>query len=144
VDWQQGGAVNHLLGWLFDLAGNSPDFADPCNLEGCQDGETLGEYRLRVYPGRTSKVFLYDASFVKLREVALSWQLPESLLQSRVLSGIDGARLTFSGRNLLRITDYPGMDPEVHNFGSNSIRTNIDVGPYPPSRSFWLSLDVRF
>jgi hypothetical protein len=49
-----------------------------------------------------------------------------------------------SGRNLLRITDYKGMDPEVHNFGNTAIRTNIDVGPYPPSRSFWLSVDVRF
>jgi TonB-dependent starch-binding outer membrane protein SusC len=144
VDWQQGGAVNNLLGWLFDLARNSPDFADPCNLEGCNGTETLGEYRLRVYPARTSKVFLEDASFVKLREVALSWQVPTSMLQSGLLDGVDAARLTFSGRNLLRITDYKGMDPEVHNFGTTAIRTNIDVGPYPPSRSFWLSVDVRF
>lgn len=144
VDWQQGGNVNNLLGWLFDLARNSPDFADPCNLEGCRENETLGEYRLRVYPARTSKVFLEDASFVKLREVALSWNVPQNLLQNRLLGGVEAARITFSGRNLLRITDYKGMDPEVHNFGTTAIRTNIDVGPYPPSRSFWLSVDVRF
>ena len=144
LDWQQGGVVNNLLGWLFDLSSNSADFTDPCNLEGCQEGETLGEYRLRVYPARTSTVFLEDASFVKLREVALSWQVPQSLLQNTFLTGLDAARVTLSGRNLLRITDYKGMDPEVHNFGNTAIRTNIDVGPYPPSRSFWLSVDVRF
>jgi hypothetical protein len=69
--------------------------------------------------------------------------VPSALLQNRFL-GVDGARVTLSGRNLIRITDYRGMDPEVHNFGSTAIRTNIDVGPYPPSRSFWLSVDVRF
>jgi len=143
VDWQQGGTVNNLLGWLFDLSANNPDYADACNLEGCLAGETLGEYRLRVYPARTSKIWLEDASFVKLREVALSWQVPSALLQNRFL-GVDGARVTLSGRNLIRITDYRGMDPEVHNFGSTAIRTNIDVGPYPPSRSYWLSVDVRF
>jgi TonB-linked SusC/RagA family outer membrane protein len=144
VDLQKGGTAINLLGWLFDSAQNTKDYADPCTLEGCQPGETLGEYRLRVYPARTNTTWLEDASFVKLREVALSWQVAESLLQNPVLGGIEGARITLSGRNLLRITDYRGMDPEVHNFGSTAIRTNVDVGPYPPSRSFWLSLDVRF
>ena len=144
LDWQKGGNAVNLLGWLFDLSANSADYSDPCNLPGCQPGELLGEYRLRVYPARTSTTWMEDASFLKLREVALSWQVPTSLLQTSFLSGLDAARVTFSGRNLLRITDYSGMDPEVHNFGSTAIRTNIDVGPYPASRSFWLSVDVRF
>jgi TonB-linked SusC/RagA family outer membrane protein len=144
VDWQQGGDVVNLLGWLLDLNENSNDYAAACNLPGCKAGETLGEYRLRVYPARTSTVWLESATFVKLREVALSWDVPRSILQNSLLGGIDGARISFSGRNLLRMTDYRGMDPEVNNFGSTAIRTNIDVGPYPPSRSFWLSVDVRF
>lgn len=144
VDWQKGGNAVNLLGWLFDLSANTADYSDPCNLEGCQGDETLGEYRLRVFPARTSTTWMEDASFVKLREVALSWQVPNSLLNTTFLSGLDAARITLSGRNLIRITDYRGMDPEVHNFGSTAIRTNIDVGPYPPSRSFWLSVDVRF
>ena len=49
-----------------------------------------------------------------------------------------------SRRNLITITEYTGFDPEVNNFGIQSIRANIDVSPYPPSRSFWLSMDVRF
>jgi TonB-linked SusC/RagA family outer membrane protein len=144
VDWQKGGNVINLLGWLFDLAGNTKDYADPCNVEGCRPGETLGQYRVRVYPARTSRTWLESATFVKLREAALTWRVPVELLQSIHLSGIEGANITLSGRNLLRFTDYTGMDPEVHNFGAVAIRTNVDVGPYPPSRSFWLSLDVRF
>jgi TonB-dependent starch-binding outer membrane protein SusC len=142
-DWQRGGKVINLLGWLFDLSGNTKDYMDPCNVAGCQPGETLGQYRLRIYPARTSKVWLENASFLKLREVALAWQVPSAFLQSARLP-VQSAGITLSGRNLIRITNYRGMDPEVHNFGSTAIRTNVDVGPYPPSRSFWLSADVRF
>ncbi len=144
LDWQQGGKVVNLLGYLLDLNQNSKDYADPCTNPGCKAGETLGEYRLRVYPARTSTVWLEDATFVKLRELALSWDLPRGFLHNSPLRDINSARITFSGRNLLRFTKYTGMDPEVNNFGNTAIRTNIDVGPYPPSRSFWLSLDLRF
>ena len=45
-----------------------------------------------------------------------------------------------SGRNLLTLTNYSGLDPEVSNFGNQPIGRNYDVAPYPPSRSFWLSV----
>jgi hypothetical protein len=54
------------------------------------------------------------------------------------------ARLTLSGRNLIRITNYKGYDPEVSNFGNQPIARNIDVAPYPPNRSFYFSVDVGF
>ncbi len=143
VDWQHGGDVVNLTAWLYDLSRTSVDFADPCNLQGCRSGETLGEYRTRLYPGRTSRVWVGDASFVKLREVTLTCDLPEDLV--RTLWGrASYLRLTFSGRNLLTFTNYSGMDPEVSNFGNRAIGRNIDVAPYPPSRSFWLSVDVGF
>jgi hypothetical protein len=37
-------------------------------------------------------------------------------------------------------TNYSGLDPEVSNFGGQPIGRNYDVAPYPPSRSFWLSI----
>ncbi|MGH7449640.1 MAG: hypothetical protein ACRELT_18850, partial [Longimicrobiales bacterium] len=57
---------------------------------------------------------------------------------------VQSGRLTLSGRNLIKITDYTGLDPEVSNFGNQPIARNIDVAPFPASRSFWLSLDVTF
>jgi TonB-dependent starch-binding outer membrane protein SusC len=150
LDWQKGGDVVNLTGYLLDANRISADFDAPCTRpEGCglvADGSrerTMGEYRLAVYPGRTSRVFLEDASFVKLREVALSWDVPGSVYE-RAIPGVDGLRLTLSGRNLFTITDYTGFDPEVNNFGAQAIRGNIDVAPYPPSRSIWLSFDARF
>ena len=151
IDWQQGGDVVNLTGWLFDLSRNADDFTDPCvrncaiveAADGTTRTETLGEQRLRIYPGRTSTVWLEDASYVKLRELTLSYELPPSLL-GRFWSGARYVRLNLSGRNLLTFTDYSGMDPEVSNFGSQAIARNIDVAPYPPSRSFWFSVDLSF
>ncbi len=142
-DWQHGGDVINLTAWLYDLSQTADDFADACNVAGCQDGETLGEYRLRVYPGRTSKVWVEDGSFLKLRELTLTYDVPQDLVQ-----GIWGRarflRLSLSGRNLYTWTGYSGMDPEVSNFGAQAIGRNVDVAPYPPSRSFWLSVDIGF
>jgi len=56
----------------------------------------------------------------------------------------DGARVSLAGRNLLTVTDYSGLDPEVSNFGNQPIARNFDIAPYPPSRSFWLALSAGF
>jgi hypothetical protein len=41
-------------------------------------------------------------------------------------------------------TNYSGVDPEVANFGSMAVRNNLDIGPYPPSRSFLFNISVGF
>ena len=45
----------------------------------------------------------------------------------------------FDGRS-----PYKGLDPEVSNFGNQAITRNIDVAPFPPSRSFFFSIDLGF
>jgi hypothetical protein len=59
---------------------------------------------------------------------------------------VKGATVSLSGRNLIRIlpTQYRGIDPEVSNFGNQPIGRNIDVAPFPPSRSFFFSIDLDF
>jgi len=141
-DWQHGGDVVNLTAWLFDLSKTADDFGDAC-VANCLDGETLGDQRLRLYPGRTSTIWVEDGSFLKLREVTLTYALPQTVTQS-LSTRISDMTLSFSGRNLLTWTDYTGMDPEVSNFGSQAIGRNIDVAPYPPTRSFWFSVDVSF
>jgi len=142
-DWQQGGDVVNLTAWLYDLAQNRVDFEDPCTASTCQDGETLGEWRARVYPSRTSTIWTEDASFVKLRELTIGYDVPVDVVES-LIGTARYMRVNLSGRNLLMFTDYSGMDPEVSNFGAQAVGRNIDVAPYPPSRSFWLSVEVGF
>ncbi|HEU0297810.1 MAG TPA: hypothetical protein VFR37_00105, partial [Longimicrobium sp.] len=67
---------------------------------------------------------------------------PEAL--SRRFRQLQGASLTLSGRNLKTWTDYTGLDPEVSNFGTQQIARGVDVAPFPPSRSFWLTFNLGF
>lgn len=142
-DWQQGGTVANLTGWLYDLSKNAEDYADPCTDPGCRPGESLGDFRLRVYPSKISSVWLEDATFLKLREITLNYALPERFT-GMLWDRVSDVTLTLSGRNVLTLTGYGGMDPEVSNFGSEAIARNIDVAPYPPSRSFWFSVNMGF
>lgn len=142
VDWKHGGLITNLTKWLFDTAKTSADYAADCTVSLCEEGETLGEMRFRLYPELTG-IYLEDAGFVKLRELRLSWDAPLDLVQS-FGGGVQSLRFSLSGRNLLTFTDYTGMDPEVSNFGNQTVSRNQDVAPYPPSRSFWFSVDVGF
>lgn len=138
LDWQKGGDIINLTKFLYDLGQNTADYADP------QPGSTLtvGEQRLADFPHKT-KVYVEDGGFMKLREVTLSYELPPTLL-GRLWGSGHRASLSLSGRNLWTQTDYTGLDPEVSNFGNQNIARNIDVAPFPPSRSFWFGVEVVF
>jgi hypothetical protein len=69
--------------------------------------------------------------------------VPSALIR-RAVARAESARMTLSGRNLIIATDYTGLDPEVSNFGSQAVSRGFDVSPYPPSRSYWLSIDLGF
>ena len=135
-DWQKGSNILNLTKLLYDLGGVTPDFADP--IPGVVD-TTVGQRRLAGF-GKVTGNYVESASFLKLREVTLTYELPASSV--RGLFGARSARLSLSARNLFTVTNYTGLDPEVSNFGNQAIFRNIDVAPFPPSRSFWLSIDL--
>lgn len=87
--------------------------------------------------------FIEDATFLKLRELSLGVDIPASLFRG-LRWGVDDARISLTGRNLFTKTDYTGLDPEVANLGSAAIRNNLDVAPYPPSRSVFLNISLGF
>ena len=136
LDWQKGGTVNNLTQFLFDLTRNTEDCNDLVN------GQSVCVQRNLDFPNNTGTYF-QDASFVKLRELTVSYELSPEMASS-LWSAARFIRLNLSGRNLLTFTDYPGLDPEVSNFGSESVGRGQDVAPFPPSRSFWFSVDVGF
>jgi TonB-linked SusC/RagA family outer membrane protein len=131
-DWKQGGDVINLTQLLFDAGSNSADQPDG------------GAARFGRWLGGVTKTYVQDASYLKLREVTLSYDIPQSAVTRMFGSTVRTARVSLSGRNLLRFTGYDGLDPEVSNFGNQAIGRNIDTGPYPPSRSMFFSLDLGF
>ena len=141
LDWQKGSEVINLTKFLYDLGQNTEDYADPFTRANGTT-TTVGAHRLEAWPKETG-VYVEDASFLKLREVTLTYDLPNTVT-TRLFRAGHTARLSFSGRNLWTQTDYTGLDPEVSNFGNQNIARNIDVAPFPPSRSFWLGVEISF
>jgi len=127
---------------LYDLSQTTADYDSPCTNAGCKPGETLGDWRLRLWPRQTA-VYYEKATFLKLRELSVSVDLPQSFVR-RFWGGARYIRLGLSGHDLLSFTPYSGFDPEVSSIGNQPIGRNQDNAPYPPSRSFWFSVDVGF
>ena len=131
-DWKKGGDVINLTELLFDLFGNSADWSG------------AAQTRLADFFAGKTQPYVQDASYLKLRELSLSYHIPASTTSSLFGSTVRDARITFAGRNLLRFTGFRGMDPEVSNFGNQAVARNIDVAPFPPSRSFFVAIDLDF
>ena len=83
---------------------------------------------------------VYSTSFVRLREVALNYTLPSSLIGDTF---IKSASIVLTGRNLFLITDYPNFDPETNVGGSGNFQ-GLEYVTLPQTRSFGLGLKVQF
>lgn len=67
------------------------------------------------YYALNSENFVEDGSFARLRYVTLSYKFPTKVLDKLSLSAME---LYATGRNLLTISDYSGVDPDVNTFGA--------------------------
>jgi len=91
---------------------------------------------------KSSSRFVYDGSYIRMKNISLGYTLPESFIRG---AGMSFARIYVSGQNLLTITDYPGYDPEVSWFGATSnINLGLDYGSYPNAKSVTIGAQVRF
>lgn len=140
LDWQKGSDALNLTQLLYDAGGLTEDW----DVEGA-DGNPIGLTRLLDGPlvGGDTRIYVQDLSFLKLREVTLSWRLPDQAV-SNFWGALRNVRFYAQARNLFTSADYPGLDPEVSNFGNQPSGRNIDVAPFPPSRSFWFGIDLGF
>ena len=137
VDYRRGGTVSNMTLNLYDEGENTWDYED----KSPDASKTLGQYRYDLWSEGNTAVYLMDGSYTKVREVSLSWDVPRSML-SRI-PAIQSARLNVAGRNLFIISGYNGADPEVNN-GGQQVARFVDLAPWPPSRSFFLSFDLGF
>ncbi len=78
-----------------------------------------------------------DGSFVKLREISLSYNIGQ-------VKFIKSLTVNLSGRNLISWDNYKGYDPELNSGGQSTILRNIDFGSVPIPRTFSLGLQARF
>ena len=141
LDRQLGGMLANGTWRHYDLGQNSRDYDELDEL-----GRKLGELRRTTYL-QVTRIYYQDASYLKLREVTLTWEIPQRVVR-HTWSGANGARLSLSGRNLAWWTRFRGGDPEAQNFGAggvpDAIQRNRELAAYPASRSFWLNFSIDF
>jgi TonB-linked SusC/RagA family outer membrane protein len=92
-----------------------------------------------------STYFVEDGSFVRLKEMALNYQLPKTLVKSLRLASFTTARLGVIGRNLWTSTKYSGYDPDVSGpGGGNPFAYKVDYFTYPAYRTFTVMLELGY
>ncbi|CAN5396968.1 TonB-dependent receptor [soil metagenome] len=95
----------------------------------------------------TSSKWVEDGSFVRLKNISLSYSLPASLMAKQKL--VRGIKATIGAQNIATITGYSGFDPEVGSYvGQNANTGNqaigLDNGRYPLTPIYTFSLNVNF
>ena len=106
------------------------------------DGKDYGDgYYRRVYRGVT-EVFVQDASWIRLRTLSLSYNIPSNWLKG---SFVKGASIAFTGNNLWLSTPYNGFDPEASDAIAGNLTASSQAGfTYPQLRSYLFSINVTF
>jgi hypothetical protein len=94
---------------------------------------------------RNTSRFLHDGSYIRLRQVSVSYSFSESLCKTIKMKSV---RVFAIAQNLFVITKFPGWDPEVvGNLGTNAER-NLQIGTtdfdFPQLKSFTVGVNVSF
>ncbi|MFT6036212.1 MAG: outer membrane receptor protein involved in Fe transport, partial [Marivirga sp.] len=84
---------------------------------------------------------LFDASYIKLRQLSLYYTLSKQLCE-RI--GFQNIKLGFIGSNLFLITENPHVDPELNASQGTNIVYGVDDMSYPSTRSFGFSIKTQF
>jgi TonB-linked SusC/RagA family outer membrane protein len=90
---------------------------------------------------RNSSYFIEDGSYLRLKDLSLSYNFTGNLLRKL---GISRLQPYFTATNLWTWTDYSGMDPEVNQWGNSGAVQGIDWGTYPHSKSCVFGLNIEF
>ncbi|WAC13442.1 SusC/RagA family TonB-linked outer membrane protein [Dyadobacter pollutisoli] len=102
----------------------------------------------RIAPGdpngnnRMSTNFIEDGTYVRLKNITLSYNLPKSMLKDLFIRGL---KASVGAQNLFTMTKYKGYDPEIGmvNYGG-TIMAGVDTGRYPSVRMYSFGLLADF
>jgi TonB-linked SusC/RagA family outer membrane protein len=89
--------------------------------------------------GNTNR-WLENGSYLRLRNVELAYSIPENVTKKIALSN---ARVYVSAQNLLTVTKYRGLDPDVVGANAN-LEPGVDLGGYPSTRIISVGLNLGF
>ncbi|MFN2566553.1 MAG: SusC/RagA family TonB-linked outer membrane protein [Gemmatimonadaceae bacterium] len=143
VSWVQGGNIyNYTRHWPFN------EFRDPVI---DQSRKPEAERKPTTYYSTfynnfdANDYFVENGTYVRLRELALNWTLPQRWVTRVPVGDFRSARLGIVGRNLWTSTDYSGYDPDVSGpGGGNPFAYRVDYFTYPAYRTFTVMFELGF
>jgi len=129
LDWARGGNTTDFTDLYFD-------FGPSLYADSALRAKRLTQLGIGLNP------WVQPASFLKVRQVTLSYTLPTKIVNTIGGGRLSSARLSLNGYNMWYIFHYDGLDPETTTVQGQNVRAAGEVTPYPPSRSFFLGLDL--
>lgn len=126
---KKGGDNLNLTRLLTDLGQTTPDLDTP-------------EGQARLKSDVVSTRFVEDATYWRLREIALYYTIPSTAYEGFAGKFLRRARIGVSARNLFTITDYSSYDPEVSVKGGTGLSTGVEVAPFPSMKQYYVHLAI--
>jgi hypothetical protein len=91
---------------------------------------------------RSSTRWLEDGSYLRVKTVTLSYDIPGTLLQKIRVSNL---RLYATAQNLFTFTPYTGIDPEANSYGNSTVTDlGFDYATYPQYKTFLFGINLGF
>lgn len=97
-------------------------------------------YGFEYFNKRFADFIVEDGSFIRLKNVTLSYNLPVEKL--KIKSYISSCRIFVTGSNLLTFTKYTGYDPEVSVNFDNPLAPGVDNGSYPKAKTYSIGVNI--
>lgn len=102
------------------------------------DAETFNK---ASYSNSISETAIFDASFVKLRQIVIGYSIPKKLISK---TGLEGLSVSLVGRNLaILYKKVPHIDPET-GFSDSNGNQGLEFGQQPTARSIGVNLNFKF
>ena len=96
-------------------------------------------------PWINTDLWLHDGTYARLRTLSLGYNLPDELIKKAKLGR---ARISISGNNIITLTKFIGLDPEIsrdfENPTDRNMSPNITYLTAPQQKSYMFSLDIGF
>ncbi|PTX18900.1 TonB-linked SusC/RagA family outer membrane protein [Pontibacter mucosus] len=99
------------------------------------------DYYTRYYRRANVESNSFDASYLKLREMRLEYNLPGSLLSRTKF--LQGASVALYGRDLAMLTKFPIFDPETAALNGGTIMPGVEMGQLPSTRTYGVNVTLK-
>lgn len=123
--------------------GNNMNVSDPYNCYIINSDATLPRWSGNDLNGnnRMSDRWIEDGSYLRIQNIALSYNFPKSWLKKCHLAN---CKLYLNVQNVYTFSAYSGLDPEIGSYNQQALLSNIDMGRYPSPRVYTFGANITF